>query len=33
MEIYKMPNYLGITMGLPEENSTFMESLISKKEF
>ena len=33
MEIYKMLNHLWITTGLLEENSTFMESLISKKEF
>ncbi len=27
MEIYKMPNHLRVTIGLPEENSVFMESL------
>ena len=32
MEIYKMPNHLRVTIGLPEENSAFMESLISFKK-
>ena len=32
MEIYKMPNHLRVTIGLPEENSVFMESLISLNE-
>ena len=32
MEIYKMPNHLRVTIGLPEENSVFMESLTSLKE-
>jgi len=29
MDIYKMPNHLRVTVGLPEENSKFMESLTS----
>ena len=29
MEIYKMPNYLRVTIGLPDENATFMKSLSS----
>ena len=29
MDIYKMPNHLRVTIGLPEENSIFMESLTS----
>jgi histidinol-phosphate aminotransferase len=32
MEIYKMPNHLRVTIGLPEENSVFMESLTSLHE-
>ena len=32
MEIYKMPNHLRVTIGLPEENSVFMESLTSLNE-
>ena len=32
MDIYKMPNHLRVTIGLPEENSIFMESLTSLKE-
>ena len=32
MDIYKMPNHLRVTLGLPEENSIFMESLTSLKE-
>ena len=32
MEIYKMPNHLRVTIGLPEENSKFMESLTSLNE-
>ena len=32
MEIYKMPNHLRVTIGLPEENSIFMESLTSLNE-
>lgn len=29
MDIYEMPNHLRVTIGLPEENSIFMESLTS----
>ena len=29
MEMYKMPNHLRVTIGLPEENAIFMESLSS----
>ena len=32
MEIYKMPNHLRVTIGLPEENSIFMENLTSLNE-
>ena len=32
MDIYKMPNHLRVTIGLPEENSIFMESLTSLNE-
>jgi len=32
MDIYKMPRYLRVTIGLPEENSIFMESLITLNE-
>jgi histidinol-phosphate/aromatic aminotransferase/cobyric acid decarboxylase-like protein len=32
MEVYKMPDHLRVTIGLPEENSAFMESLTSLKE-
>ena len=32
MGIYKMPNHLRVTIGLPEENSAFMGSLTSLKE-
>ena len=32
MDIYKMPHHLRVTIGLPEENSIFMESLTSLNE-
>ena len=32
MDIYKMPNHLRVTIGLPEENSIFMQSLTSLNE-
>ena len=32
MDIYKMPHHLRVTVGLPEENSIFMESLTSLNE-
>ena len=32
MDIYEMPNHLRVTIGLPEENSIFMESLTSLNE-
>ena len=31
LEVYKMPNHLRVTVGLPKENVTFMESLSSLK--
>ncbi len=32
MDIYKMPNHLRVSIGLPEENSKFMESVTSLNE-